>query len=417
MLKRMKKLQEYLNGPESKEFLEYYSGKHFNGSITLIEEREPGTLHFEKGHVTKVEAGIPQAGVDLGVDYSKRVWDAFPKAHRSTPAIHTWYSTCADCNILGDNPIRNRQFNHTVAHVCRLYSYVREDKALWSDIQKRDAEVPASNGPVTIKGFYLRVNGIKVYVETNDAPDDKATIICLHTAGRDNRQYHDMMELFAGKYKMYTLDMPAHGKSWPLPGNNVIMDYKTYGKWIFDITKALNVENPIYIGCSMAGGIVYHMAQEYNPRAVVCMQGNDNTVKKTAVAEEWVAMLTHPGNNVAVTQRELSDSMIGTKTRQSRVDFIRWGVECESGLVKCGDYTETNNLNVSDKMDEVTCPVLIIEGTDDLTYSAEMAEGSFKRLTNCKNKKLKKIDGYGHFIIVENPEKVCEYIDELIQSL
>ena len=68
-------------------------------------------------------------------------------------------------------------------------------------------------------------------------------------------------------------------------------------------------------------------------------------------------------------------------------------------------------------MDQITCPVLIIEGIDDQAYTPEMAQGSMDRLVNCKNKSMKLYEGYGHFIAVENPEAVSEAIDEFIESM
>ena len=128
-------------------------------------------------------------------------------------------------------------------------------------------------------------------------------------------------------------------------------------------------------------------------------------------------VMKHPGNNIAVTQREFSDALIGSRTPQSRVDFIRWGVETETSVVKYGDFSECNSFDVTDKMDQITCPVRIIEGLDDVGYTIEMARDSYNLLVNCKNKELIALEGYGHFIIVENPEKVCEVIDELVDSM
>lgn len=268
-----------------------------------------------------------------------------------------------------------------------------------------------------VRGFYINVKGVKIYVETNDGPEDKGIIVALHTAGRENRQYHDIMRLFRNKYRVYAFDQPGHGKSMPLPGNRVTENHVDYAQWIWDITCALKVERPIFMGCSMAGGIVYWLAMEHpqETRAIICMQGNDNT----AVSDggDLIRLLTHPGNNVSATQRDFSDSLIGAKTAQDRVDFIRWGVTCENGTVKHGDFMETYYYNVSERMGEITCPVRIIEGTDDAIYTVEMARGSMERLVNCKNKKLEIIAGYGHFIAVEAPEKVCEIVDDFIQTL
>ena len=87
-----------------------------------------------------------------------------------------------------------------------------------------------------ITGGYIVVDGIKTYYETNNGPQNpKGTIIAMHTAGRETRQYHGMMEIWEDKYKVIAFDMPAHGKSWPLPGNVGIKDYKEYGKFVWHL--------------------------------------------------------------------------------------------------------------------------------------------------------------------------------------
>ena len=54
---------------------------------------------------------------------------------------------------------------------------------------------------MAITGGYINVNGVKTYYETNNGPHNpKGTIIALHTAGRETRQYHGMMEYWADQY-------------------------------------------------------------------------------------------------------------------------------------------------------------------------------------------------------------------------
>lgn len=264
-----------------------------------------------------------------------------------------------------------------------------------------------------ISGFYIKVNGIKIYCETNNGPS-KDTIICLHTAGRENRQYHDIMELLKDKYNMISFDMPAHGKSWPLPGNNVVNNYVDYGKWIWDVITELKVENPIIIGCSMGGNIVYHMAIDYPVKGIVSMQGADYT---PTVNENILELLNHPYVSPQHSHLEFSECLIGKKTSQERRDFILWGVLSEIGKTKQGDLTQYNGFDVRERMKEITCPVMVIQGLDDMIATAPMAEATVARLTNSKNVLYRPIEDYGHFIIVENPEVVAEYLDEFMQTL
>jgi pimeloyl-ACP methyl ester carboxylesterase len=416
MMKKLELLKQYLNGLEAEKFQEYYYGKFFCGTMTLIDGKEIGSLYFENGVVVSVAEGEPENGIDIGLEGTPETWNIWAKYRRSLTIVcqQLRRQNKTGFRTLGET-LRFRQNNNALAFVGRLYSYVRDGVEPGSDVPKRDPARPASTGAVSIRGFYVRVNGIKIYCETNDAPDDKAVIICLHTAGRENRQYHDMMEIFAGRYRMIAIDMPGHGKSWPLPGNKVINNYKQYGQWIWDVIQALGVENPIVIGCSMAGGITFHIAQEHPVRGIVCMQGSDNT--EDDMVNGVLEMLFHPHICPQHSHLEFSESLVGTRTNQDRVDFINWGVLCEIGKIKQGDLTETSSFNVSDKMDRVTCPVMIIEGVDDQAYTPEMAQACLNRLVNCKNKRLKLLEGYGHFVIIENPEKVCECMEEFIRSL
>lgn len=266
---------------------------------------------------------------------------------------------------------------------------------------------------MNVTGFYIKVNGIKIYCETNNGPGEN-TIICLHTAGRDNRQYHDILENLADKYNMISFDMPAHGKSWPLPGNEVVNNFKDYGKWVWDVITELDVKNPIVIGCSMGGNIVYHMAIEYPVKAIVSMQGAAHT---DTVNEKILELLNHPYVNPQHSHLEFSECLIGRATSQERRDFILWGVMSEIGKTKQGDLTQYSSFDVRDKMSEIKCPVMVIQGLDDQIATGEMAEKTISLLTNAERVVYKPIDDYGHFIIVENPELVSEYLDEFVSSL
>lgn len=417
VVQRLEAVKALLDGAEGVRFRETYYGKFFSGAMTIIDNEDSGTLIFNNGIAVEAVAGEPVTGVDVGLWGTAECWDLWGKYRRSLTIVSQQLrrENRAGFRILGET-LRFRQNNNAVAQLGRLYSYVRDGVEPGSDLPSRDPVPPTPrDGPVGIRGLYVRVNGIKIYCETNDGPDDQATVIALHTAGRENRQYHGLMEVLADRYRLISIDMPGHGKSWPLPGNTVIDNYRQYGQWVWDVITALGVQNPIVIGCSMAGGITFHLAQNYPVRAIVCMQGSDNT--EDDMVNGVLEGLFHPHISPQHSHYEFSESLIGTRTRQDRIDFINWGVLCEIGKVKQGDLTETSTFNVSDRMDEVTCPVMIIEGIDDQAYTPEMAEECLSRLTNCDNKRLKLLEGYGHFIIVENPEIVGKHLDEFIRSL
>jgi hypothetical protein len=122
--------------------------------------------------------------------------------------------------------------------------------------------------------------------------------------------------------------------------------------------------------------------------------------------EDWDKFVTHKSLSVATN-----------KGNSNNLKTHGWGVMQEIGITKQGDLTQYNGFDVREKMDQITCPVLVIHGLDDKIATREMAEATISRLTNCKTVVYKPIENYGHFILEENPELVSAYLDEFIQMI
>lgn len=267
-----------------------------------------------------------------------------------------------------------------------------------------------------IIGRYVEVKGIETYYETNYETYDptKKTIICIHTAGRETRQYHGMMKILAGKYQLIALDMPGHGKSFPLKGNVCIADREEYGAFIWGFIEALGIENPITLGCSLGGNIQWELAQKYPVKAVVSLQGADYTPTISPLA---MATYDHPHVSLQHAHLGFSESLIGRNTAQDKRDFIQWGVMTECNKAKIGDWSIYGTFDVRKTMDKITCPVLIIRGDDDWIVSQELVDETRSRLVNAAKVDFKLIKGTGHFPVVENPIDVSNIVDEFVQSL
>lgn len=268
---------------------------------------------------------------------------------------------------------------------------------------------------MAITGSYIMVNGIKIYYETNNGPVDRATIVGLHMAGRDSRQYHGMMDNFSDKYNMVALDMPAHGKSWPLPGNKAIDESHAYGDFAWAFIEEMGITNPVVIGGALGGNIVYYIAQKYPVKAIVSMQG---AVYISGTANNTMLdLLDHPYVSPQYSHFDFTESQIGRNASDAARDFILWGVCQESGRVKKADLMVYNSYDVRDGLKDITCPVMVIRGEDDWNVPESVCQEAMKGLVNAQKVVWKPIPGYGHFIIVEAPEVLCEAIEEFLADM
>lgn len=416
--KSIETAMHYVNVEAREQWRGFYYGRFMNGTITIAEDSMKATIAFVDGEAVKWYWGLPVTGIDIGVEATGDGWDHFKDRRRSlnigsnrgAAAKRGWDPQQALTQL--GSTLRLRQCAAPLAAMARMFSYAREGILPFSDEPERDNPAPIPDAD--IRGFYFRVNGVKIYAETNDGPDDQLTLVLLPTAGRDNRQYHDLMALFGKRFKIVSIDMPGHGKSWPLSGNKVITEFHQYGDFVWDCVKALGLKNVMTAGTSMAGCIQYYLAQRYPVKAVCVMQGVEDTSGQSDT--RTIDMLWHPQVSCQHSHLEVTEGLIGRRTSQERRDFIYWGVMTETGIVKQGDWLELLSFNVRDGMDKITCPVLIIQGADDQSYTPYMSQRSQELLVNAAYVERKLIPGYGHFIPVESPESCYECLDAFITN-
>lgn len=96
-------------------------------------------------------------------------------------------------------------------------------------------------------------------------------LVCLHTAGADNRQYRHMMcdPEITSRYRVIAFDMPWHGKSYPPQGwqdQEYRLSTALYVETVMAFCQALSLERPALIGCSIGGRIVLELAHRHPER-------------------------------------------------------------------------------------------------------------------------------------------------------
>jgi pimeloyl-ACP methyl ester carboxylesterase len=119
----------------------------------------------------------------------------------------------------------------------------------------------------SIVGRYLNlsVGGIpyRIYVEE---AGQGIPLLCLHTAAADTRQYRHVLTdpKILDRFRVIAFDMPYHGKSNPPDAwwqRKYTLTSAHYVALIREVWKALGLERPVVMGCSMGGAIVLTLAE------------------------------------------------------------------------------------------------------------------------------------------------------------
>ncbi|HTP02215.1 MAG TPA: alpha/beta hydrolase, partial [Anaerolineales bacterium] len=134
-----------------------------------------------------------------------------------------------------------------------------------------------------IVGRYVRVGVLgdecRVYFEE---AGQGIPLVCLHTAGADSRQFRHLMcdEAVTRFYRVIAFDLPWHGKSYPPAGWEKIeyrLTTQRYVETVRSFCRALELDRPAVLGCSIGGRIVLQLAHAHGTefRALIGLEAAD----------------------------------------------------------------------------------------------------------------------------------------------
>jgi pimeloyl-ACP methyl ester carboxylesterase len=244
-------------------------------------------------------------------------------------------------------------------------------------------------------------------------------IIMLHTAGADSRQFMHLLEdqELQKNNTMIAFDFPFHGRSNP-PDQWWNKEYKLTTAFYREITMAfirtLGIQNPIVMGCSMGGLITFDLAYRFPDEigAFIPLEAADKTPGR------FNEYLNHP----QVDSSELSatwtySTMAPQSPEQNRRE--NWWIYSQgSPGVYYGDiyfYSEDfDGKEIVSKINTEKCPVFMLTGEYDYSCPWTASQETAKKIPGAK---FVKMEGIGHFPMIENPERLKLYLLPVLEEI
>jgi len=245
-------------------------------------------------------------------------------------------------------------------------------------------------------------------------------LICLHTAGSDGRQYRAVLNdpAITKSYRVITFDMPWHGKSSP-PAGWQNEDYRlttgSYAGMIMDFIRALGLERPVLMGCSIGGRIVLDLALKHarELRALIGLQTG-------AYVERYydAAWLDHPEVHGGRACGAVAYGLMSPLSPESERWETVWHYMQGGPGIFTGDlYFYQVEGDIRGRIGEIdtgVCPLYLLTGEYDYSASPRDTEAVVARVKGAKFTVMK---GLGHFPMSENPEAFLGYLRPVLEEI
>ena len=272
-----------------------------------------------------------------------------------------------------------------------------------------------------IVGRYLPVEcegrRYRIYVEE---AGQGIPLLCLHTAGSDTRQFRGLLNdaAITRDYRVIAFDLPWHGKSSPPAGwqtEEYQLTIAFYTAIIRAVAKALALDRPVVMGCSIGGRIVLNLAVEHARefRAIIGLQSS--AYVEPYYDTSWLHRPDVHGGEVAAGY--VSGLMAPMSPDAERWETIWHYMQGGPGVFKGDLHFYKFDGDIRDRIgriDTSVAPLYLLTGEYDYSASPKHTQEAADQIKGAKVVIMKQL---GHFPMSENPERFLGYLRPVLDEI
>ena len=272
--------------------------------------------------------------------------------------------------------------------------------------------------PITGRYTYLDIADALNRVYFEEAGEGRP-LLCLHTAGADSRQWRHLLcdAEVTGRWRVLAFDMPYHGRSTPPVGwweKEYLLTTETYARTVMAFVRALDLEQPVVLGCSMGGAVVLELASRHSAELSAVI-GLEAASKIEGRFSDWTVIPDLDGSVVAASW---TYGLMAPQSPEAARREVWWTYAQGGPGVYRGDtyfYSVDWDLRGrEEKIDTAACPVHLLTGEYDHACTPEESAATAAAIPGAKFTKMR---GIGHFPMAENYPRFREHLLPILREL
>ena len=234
----------------------------------------------------------------------------------------------------------------------------------------------------------------------------KPSLVLLHGMAGDHLSWPAEVRRLAD-HRVFTPDLPGHGRTEG-PGYQSIEDYASR---IVNFLKTIRLSRAVLVGYSMGGAIALALALNYPERvAGICLISTGPRLPiPSAILENAAHTSTLP---FAISK--LQEASFGPQTPASLKNEFFKRLTAVRRTLLVSDLLACDHFDVTRRLNTIQTPTLVICGADDrltpLHFSRTLA-------ANIPNAALQTVDGAGHLLVLEQPNRLAKLIRVFLATI
>ena len=251
--------------------------------------------------------------------------------------------------------------------------------------------------PTTSNIFYFSHG-----VENNSRPP----VVFIHGAGGTHLHWPPQVRRIPG-YRIYALDLPAHGKSAGI-GSQMVGEYAGA---VVNFLDAMKLNAAVVVGHSMGGGIALTLALDF-PKRVLGL-GIIGTGARLRVAPQILESASR-AETFPIAVKLINDWEFSPAVSPRLKELARQRMSEIRPAVLHGDFLACNIFDVMGRLNQISVPTLVCCGADDQLTPPKYSEYLCGQITGAK---FSSIPDAGHMVMLEQPEAFTNSLIEFLETI
>jgi pimeloyl-ACP methyl ester carboxylesterase len=253
----------------------------------------------------------------------------------------------------------------------------------------------------------MPVSGNLYYSLHDEKDTETPPVVLIHGAGGTHLYWPPEIRRLRG-YSIYALDLPGHGKSSAVDGQQAVEEYASY---IIQWLEALRLRRAVIVGHSMGGAIALSLAI-LHPEYVVGL-GLIGAGARLRVLPELLNYVADQTTFYKAIDLLVACSFsASTPARLVELASHRL-VETRQSVIY-GDLMACDRFDVMDHLGSITQPTLVVCGAEDQMTPLRYAQFLSRSIPDAR---LDVIPGAGHMVMLERPDRVADSLLSFLKDV
>jgi len=227
----------------------------------------------------------------------------------------------------------------------------------------------------------------------------------IHGSAGDHTVWEDQCAGMEDEFNVVAVELPGHGRS----GGRGEREVALYAKWVKKTVEALGLRRPVLIGHSLGAAIALELAIRYGD-----MLSGIVTVGGGAKMPVNPLVLDGMRGDPSMIINSIPEFALSKKNRERLGGLLIDNLRRADKDVAYGDFLACDRFNVSEELEQIRIPALLICGEDDRMMPPKFSIYLKEKIPGAK---LVLIKDAGHFVMMEDVKAFNVALREFVNSL